>query len=172
MEKEYFYLSGDTKIGPLSLDALKCASISRTTLVWNNSIPDWVEAGTLPELAEVFVSVTPPPPVANYSANNAYNNSTGSSFNNPDKPPMPESYLIWAILATVFCCWPIGIFSIISAAKVSSAYNAGDYQGAINASASAKKLAIVTACVGGISLIIVGIIYAIAGVAYFSALNL
>ena len=172
MEKEYFYLNGDVKVGPLSLDALKNAPISRTTFVWNNSLPDWVEAGALPELAEVFVSVTPPPPVANYSSSNTNNYSTGSSFNNPEKPPMPENYLIWSILATVFCCWPIGIFAIIQAAKVSSAYNIGDYQGAINASASAKKMTIVTACVGGIALIIISVFYAIMGVAYFSALNL
>ena len=169
MEKEYFYLNGDVKIGPLSLDALKSAPISRTTFVWNNSLPNWVEAGALPELAELFVSIAPPPPaVANYSPNNY---STGGNFNNQEKPPMPENYLVWAILSTVLCCWPIGIFSIINAAKVGSAYNAGDYQGAIKASSNAKKLAIVTACAGGILLIIVGIIYAIAGIAYFSALD-
>ena len=174
MEKEYFYLSGESKIGPLSLDALKSAPIARTTLVWYSSIPDWVEAGTLPELAEVFVSIAPPPPpVPSYSANTVSGNSTGGSFNNnPEKPPMPENYLVWSILATVFCCWPLGIFAIINAAKVSSAYNAGDYQGALNASASAKKWTIATACVGGISVIIVSVIYAIAGVAYFSTLGL
>ena len=176
MEKEYFYLSGNTKIGPLSLNTLKSAPISRTTLVWNNSIPDWVEAGTLPELAEVFavsaVSTPPPPPAANYGTNNTNNNSTRGSFNNLDIPPMPENYLIWAILATVFCCWPVGIFSIISAAKVSSAYNAGDYQGALNASSSAKKLAIVTACAGGLVYVILGIFYAVMGFAYLGALNL
>jgi hypothetical protein len=78
---------------------------------------------------------------------------------------MPENYLVFAILSTVFCCWPIGIFSIINAAKVSSAYNAGDYQGAIKASANAKKLAILTACLGGISYIILCVFYAIVGVA-------
>ena len=172
MEKEYFYLNGDAKIGPLTLGALKSAPISRTTFVWNNSLPDWVEAGTLPELAEVFVSVTPPTPAANYNTNNAYNNAPAGSFNNPEKPPMPENYLVFAILSTVFCCWPIGIFSIINAAKVSSAYNAGDYQGAINASASAKKLAIATVCAGALLWIIVGIFYAIVGVAYFTSLDL
>ena len=165
MEKDYFYLNGDAKIGPLTLEALKYAPISRTTFVWNNSLPDWVEAGTLPELAEVFTTATPPPPAVNYSANNAYNNSPAGSTNNPERPPMPENYLLFAIITTIACCWPIGIFSIINAAKVSSAYNAGDYQGAINASASAKKLAIVTACVGGISWIIVAVFYAIVGAA-------
>ena len=169
MEKEYYYLNGDTKVGPLSLDDLKNAPITRTTLVWYHSIPDWVEAYTLPELAEAFMLVPPPPPTRN-NVHNPYNNySTGSS--NPSKPPLPDNYLIWAILTTVFCCWPIGIFSIISAARVNSAYNAGDYQRAESASDTAKKLVIVTACVGAISLIIVGIVYAIMGVAYLSTLG-
>ena len=171
MEKEYFYLNGDVKVGPLSLDALKSAPISRTTFVWNNSLPNWVEAGSLPELAEVFVSAVPPPPVVSYSPNSANNYTTGNSYNNPDRPPMPENYLVWAILSTILCCWPIGIASIIYAAKVGSAYNAGDYQGAISASANAKKWAIITACVGGILLLVVGIFYAIVGIAYFSALS-
>ena len=170
MEKEYFYLNGDVKIGPLSFEALKNAPISRTTLVWNNSLPDWIEAGALPELADFFVSVSPPPPTANFSSNSANNYSFGGSVNNQVRPPLPDNYLIWSILATIFCCWPIGIFSIIQSAKVSSAYNAGDYQGAINASASAKKLAIVTACVGGIFAIIICIFYAIVGIAALSDL--
>ena len=60
--KEYYYLNGDAKVGPLSLDALRFAPISPTTMVWNNSLPDWVEARSLPELAEMFVAAPAPPP--------------------------------------------------------------------------------------------------------------
>jgi len=171
MEKEYFYLNGDVKNGPLSLDALKSAPISRTTFVWNNSLPDWVEAGSLPELAVIFAPAPPPPPVANYIQNNANNISTGSNLNNQEKPPMPESYLVWTIVSTIFCCWPIGIFSIIQAAKVSSTYIAGDYEGSLKASANAKKIMIANVCVGVFLYVVVSIIYAIAGIAYFSTLD-
>jgi hypothetical protein len=60
--REYFYLSGETKVGPFSLDALKNVSISRNTLIWHNALPNWTEAWTLPELAELFASQPPPPP--------------------------------------------------------------------------------------------------------------
>ena len=50
MDKEYYYLNGDTKTGPFSLDALKSAPINPDTLVWNSSLPDRVSARTLPEL--------------------------------------------------------------------------------------------------------------------------
>lgn len=60
----------------------------------------------------------------------------------------PENYLIWAILATIFCCWPFGIPAIINASKVDSAFNRGDYAGAIEYSRNAKKWTIVSAVVG------------------------
>ena len=151
--KEYYYLNGDAKVGPLSLDALKYAPISPTTMVWNNSLPDWVEARSLPELADKFVvqptPAPPPPPVTP-----GYN-TTGGSFNDAAmKPPMPDNYLVFAILTTVACCLPLGIVSIINATKVSSAYAMGDYAGAQKASNDAKKWAIWSAVAAGIVWII------------------
>ena len=60
----------------------------------------------------------------------------------------PENYLIWAILATIFCCWPFGIPAIINASKVDSAFNRGDYAEAKEYSRNAKKWTIVSAVVG------------------------
>ena len=162
--KEYYYLNGDAKVGPLSLDALKYAPISPTTMVWNNSLPDWVEARSLPELAEMFVAASAPPPAPppvtpSYSA-------TGGGFNDATmKPPMPDNYLVFAILTTVACCMPLGIVSIINATKVSSAYAMGDYTGAQKASADAKKWAIWSAVAASIVWILYIIIFVILGAA-------
>ncbi|MDR2138307.1 MAG: DUF4339 domain-containing protein [Tannerella sp.] len=60
--KEYFYLSGETRVGPFSLEALKSAPITRATLIWHSDLPNWVEAWTLPELTEQFATQTPSPP--------------------------------------------------------------------------------------------------------------
>jgi len=152
--KEYFYLNGDAKVGPLSLDALKYAPISPTTMVWNNSLPDWVEARSLPELANKFFA-TPAPPPAPPPVTPSYS-ATRSGFNDSTmKPPMPDNYLVWAILTTVLCCLPLGIVSIINATKVSSAYTMGDYTGAQKASDDAKKWAIWSA----VSALIIGVLY-------------
>lgn len=166
-EKEYFYLNGETKIGPLSLDAIKNAPIQPDTMVWNNSLPDWVEARSLPELQGLFVinnvaEPTPvqstPPPVSHAPS---YNTS-GNTFNNPQAPqPMPENYLVWAILTTLLCCLPLGIVSIINATKVSSAYTAGDYAGAQKASEDAKKWAMWSA-IGGVIFWVLYIIVVVA----------
>lgn len=69
----------------------------------------------------------------------------------------PENYLIFAILMTIFCCWPVGIFAIIKATKVKELWALGDYAGAQKASDDAKKLTIWGA-VGALVLIVVPII--------------
>jgi hypothetical protein len=127
--------------------------------VWNNTLPDWVEARSLPELAGFFASANVPPPPSPPSASNA-----GNAYNNTDKPPMPENYLVLSIIVTILCCWPVGIASIVNAAKVSSAYNSGDYEGAKKASSNAKKWAIWTVVAGVIYWIISLIIIFAAGI--------
>jgi hypothetical protein len=48
------------------------------------------------------------------------------------------NYLVQAILCTVFCCLPFGIVSIVFAAQVNGKLAAGDYQGAVSYSRSAR----------------------------------
>ena len=151
--KVYFYLNGAVKVGPLSFDALRYAPITPTTMVWNSSLPDWVEARTLLELADMFVIPPPPPPVTQ-----SYH-TTGGGFSNADiKPPIPDNYMVWAVLTTLLCFPLFGIFSFICATKVSSAYFMGDYTGAKKASDDAKKLAIWAAVLGVCSYILFFII--------------
>lgn len=66
----------------------------------------------------------------------------------------PESNLVWAILCTLLCCLPLGIVSIVYAAKVDSLYTSGDYQGAQEASDKAKKYALIGAVTGVVCAII------------------
>jgi len=54
----------------------------------------------------------------------------------------PDSYLVWAILSTLFCCLPLGIASIIFASQVSSKYAAGDIAGAQESARKAKNFAV------------------------------
>jgi len=54
-------------------------------------------------------------------------------------PRKPDSYLPWAILSTFFCCLPFGVVAIVYSAKVDSEWNAGRYDAAIAAAASAEK---------------------------------
>lgn len=61
-------------------------------------------------------------------------------INQPNTPqPQPKNWLVESILATIFCCLPFGIAGIVFAVQVNKLYEAGDYQGAIEASANAAK---------------------------------
>lgn len=69
--------------------------------------------------------------------------------------PAVSNNLVWAILSTLFCCLPLGIVSIINAAKVNGLLAAGDIAGAREAADKAKKWAIYAAVAG----IIVTVLY-------------
>jgi hypothetical protein len=68
----------------------------------------------------------------------------------PQRPtgPQPPTYLVGAILATLFCCLPAGVVSIVYAAQVSSKWSVGDYLGAQSASKNARTWMIVSIAVG------------------------
>jgi hypothetical protein len=75
--------------------------------------------------------------------------------------PKPPSYLVWAILTTLFCCLPFGIVSIVYAARVDSKYNAGDMAGSLEASNNAKKWAIISALVS-VALLVLWVLLVVA----------
>lgn len=50
----------------------------------------------------------------------------------------PSSFLAWAILATIFCCMPFGIVSIVYASKVDGLWSSHDYEGAKAAAQKAR----------------------------------
>ena len=87
-----------------------------------------------------------PPPPPGYQS---YGSGGGAAG------PKPDNYLVWAILSTLFCCLPLGIASIVFAAQVDGKYNSGDYAGAVDASAKAKKFAMWGAIAG----IVVTVLY-------------
>ena len=68
-------------------------------------------------------------------------------------PPMPDTYLVWAILTTILCCMPLGVVSIVYAAQVESIYFQGDYNKALSYSNKAKTWAICSAAVGAVVIV-------------------
>jgi Interferon-induced transmembrane protein/zinc-ribbon domain len=59
-----------------------------------------------------------------------------------------QNYLVFAILATVFCCLPTGIPAIIFAAQVNGKLQAGDVAGAQVASKNAKMWCLISLGLG------------------------
>ena len=61
---------------------------------------------------------------------------------------MPDNYLVWAILTTIFCCLPIGIYAIVRSCKVEPLWRAGKKAEALEASADVKKWCTIAAIIG------------------------
>jgi len=59
-----------------------------------------------------------------------------------------DDHLVFAIIVTLFCCWPIGIFAIIQSCATKDAKQRGDAAEATRLSAKTKKFCFITLGVG------------------------
>lgn len=74
----------------------------------------------------------------------------------------PSSNLALAIISTILCCLPLGIVSIVYAAKVDGHWMAGRYAEAQDASRKAKNWAIasiVSVLALGVVVILLGVVF-------------
>ena len=74
-----------------------------------------------------------------------------------ERPIKPRTWLPESIIATLLCCLPLGIVGIVYAARVNSLYNAGDYEGAENASKKAGQFTKLSAIIGIVYIVIYSI---------------
>jgi hypothetical protein len=132
LANEWHYLVGEQQVGPVSqqqvLDALQRGEITGQAYVWTEGMADWMPLASVPALQSGQPGMPPIAPVP-----------TAMPPGYAARPPKPDSHLVGAILATIFCCLPFGIAGLIYAAQVDSKYNAGDYQGAAAASDNANR---------------------------------
>jgi hypothetical protein len=108
-------------------------AILPTDLVWTDGMATWESASKIfgapavPGSGGLTVPATPPP----YAPPPVTGVATPMSTTPPVvAPPKPNNNLIGAILVTLFCCWPLGIPSIVFAAQVDGKHARGDYVGA------------------------------------------
>jgi hypothetical protein len=75
------------------------------------------------------------------------------------------NYLVQAILCTLFCCLPFGIVAIVFAAQVNGKLAAGDYQGAVSCSDSARTWCWVSFWLGVVPMVLYVFFLAMMGMA-------
>ena len=156
---KYYMHIGGQQVGPYEENELLNHGLTPTTMVWREGMPDWVAACQVPELSHLLPTGQQPPsyqpqPQPSYGPQPGYG---------AQQPPMPDTYMVWAVLVTIFCCLVFGIISIVKASQVSSLYHQGRYQEAVAASQDAKKWAMWGAIAGVVVSVIV-IILQIVGV--------
>ncbi len=153
---KYYMHIGGQQVGPYEENELPSHGLTASTMVWREGMPDWVAASQVPELSHLLPPSQQPPsyqPQPSYGPQQPYG----------ARPPMPDTYMVWAVLVTVFCCLPFGIVSIVKASQVSSLYSQGRYQEAVAASEAAKKWAIWSA-IAGVVISIIVIVLQIVGI--------
>ena len=75
----------------------------------------------------------------------------------------PNNNLVLAIITTVLCCLPLGIWAIVKAAEVNGKWARGDFQGAQESAAMAKKVSL-WGIGGGLLIAVLYIILIVGGV--------
>lgn len=150
MEKEYYIVEGDTRVGPLSINQLAERGLDPSTPVWTAGMPDWTRADRVPELASLLANRTrideqesafgsyarpdesanrPYQPYQPPQQYGAYNNipQNGGAYPNPS-----TNWKTLAIVATVagfiFSCIGgiVGIIAWVNANKAENASRYGD----------------------------------------------
>ncbi len=106
-----------------------------------------------------YTSPPPPPPGSGDGGYGAPPPPMGGPVGSP-----PPNNLVLAIIS-LLCCWPIGIPAVIFAAQVNGKWASGDQAGAVEASAKAKKFAIIALVLGIVASIIYFLVIVAGGVA-------
>lgn len=61
--KQYYYSDGQNQFGPFTKEELRGQKITKETLVWCEGMSDWVKAGDVDDLADLFFQISMPPPL-------------------------------------------------------------------------------------------------------------
>lgn len=77
---------------------------------------------------------------------------------NSNDEQCPDNYLVWAILSTILCCWPLGIPAIVNATKVEKLWNEGNKEEAKQKSEKTKIWCFIALGGGVLSAIIGGLL--------------
>ena len=98
-----------------------------------------------------------------YSSQPQYGQPPYGQMNPGPRPDIPN-HLVKAILATCFCCLPLGIVAIVFAAQVNVMLDFGDYAGATNASQQANLYGNISIglgilqVLGGLAMLFIGLL--------------
>lgn len=73
-----------------------------------------------------------------------------------------DDYLVWAILATIFCCLPFGIVAIVYAAQAKGHLSSGDFEAAEEAASKARTWCL-AATLTGLGVVLIYLLISCAG---------
>ncbi len=157
MERYYYVGNGNQVHGPVLPSEFISLGLTPNTLVCTVGEQEWVRIADKPELAQYMVPPIPnqqhpygsQPPYSNqppYQGQPQYQQPPYQGSNNINYPP--NNNLVWAILSTVCCCLPFGMYAIVCAAQVNGLWARGQYEEAYRKANAARQWSIYGAIVG------------------------
>lgn len=136
MKMLYYYVDSDGATqGPVNIGHFKTNFINGHSWVWHDGLPQWVEAHTVPSLRSYMRSDLP----ASFSTKKGIVDLEKERMNIPVnkvlpkteldvlRSRVPKTWMIEAVLTTIFCCIPFGIVAIIYASRVAPYWRKGFY---------------------------------------------
>lgn len=170
----WYFMQDGAQQGPISEDALQAMAregrLQPTDMVWKSGMAEWQQANQIDVLP--FSTPAPPIPAAPAAPSVAAPSAAApQSYNAPAAPssgygssqaggspaysaggvggaPEIPNYLPWAIAATLLCCLPAGIVSIVYSSKANTAKSVGNFAEALEAAKQAKTWLNVSVGVG------------------------
>ena len=144
--QQYYYVGSDNKsYGPIYPTEFRTYGLTADSLVCPVGGSSWVPLRSIPGLSDYLQG-----PSQSYSQPQQQYRQQQYQEDTSDELP-PNSYMVWAILVTIFCCLPFGIVAIIKAANVNSLWYSGRRDEARLSSDDAKKWCIYSAVASVIS---------------------
>lgn len=107
------------RVGPLQVNELQPLGIRPDTMVWYDGLDDWKPAGEAPATAWLFES-----PMPRQQQRQPYR---PTQIAPEDRPPHPNSYLVFSLIMLLCCCQVIGIITTILSVLCNNSYNEGNY---------------------------------------------
>lgn len=181
MEKEYYIVVNDKRVGPLKFDQLRDYFIQPSTLVWTAGMADWARAGSIPELESVisapsvdgesafgsYAQPEQPPRHQQWNSQNSaysnrysqqnqnYGNNTGSNGQYHIDTNWKTLAIVALVAGFLLSCIGgiVGIFALIEANKAQKAESFSDEFGARNHWSNCKTLTIISFVLSGIGLV-------------------
>lgn len=173
MEKLYYIVQNETRVGPLTYQQLAERGLSPSTLVWTAGMSDWVRADSVAELQPILAATVineesafgayaqQEPPELSRGERNRRRFEADNSFRSGDNGRM-EVRTNWKTLAIIsliagflFSCIGgiVGIFALLEANKAEKAGMEGFDNQASNYWSNCKTLTIISMVLTGIGLI-------------------
>lgn len=180
MNEQIYYAENNQRRGPFTLEQIRSFNLQPNTLIWYKGLTEWTPICQAPLTSSFYMPVAPQPQQQPQAPVNGYQQQPQApGYQQPPQAPVngyqqqpqapgygyqqqsplqapekPDTYMVWAILTTLFCCLPLGVVSIVYASKVDTLYFAGRYDEAEDASRNAANWALWSAIVGVIVILI------------------